>query len=120
VQGLIAKAVKRLPLARHRGSSRSRSPSPQAVLAQGDDPHGGSESRSRGSRERCAGGRRRRYCSVEERRSRPPLPRNGNRRPCLAALRPLHPVDSRCPLSRRRSWASVFRPMAWPSPDRRF
>src|SRR3546814_1749398 len=24
------------------------------------------------------------------------------------------------PLSRRRSWASVFRPMAWPSPDRRF
>ena len=35
----------RLPLARHRGSSRSRSPSPQAVLAQGNDPHGGSPGR---------------------------------------------------------------------------
>ncbi|TAJ26791.1 MAG: hypothetical protein EPO59_23890 [Bosea sp. (in: a-proteobacteria)] len=88
--------IMRLPLTRHRGSSRSRSPSPQAVLAQGDDPHGGSEIAARISRSN-AGVRRRRSCLKGERRSRPPLPRNGIDGPCLATLRPLHPVDSRCP-----------------------
>src|SRR3546814_16838266 len=71
--------IMRLPLARHRGSSRSRSPSPQAVLAQGDDPHGGSEIAARISRS-SAGVRRRRSCLKGERRSRPPLPRHGNQR----------------------------------------
>jgi len=37
---------------------------------------------------------------------------------CAAAAPP--PSNPAAPLSRRRSWPSVFRPMAWPSPDRRF
>src|SRR3546814_7310092 len=37
---------------------------------------------------------------------------------CAAAAPP--PSNPAAPLSRRRSWASVFRPLAWPSPDRRF
>ncbi|BAI98983.1 hypothetical protein SJA_P1-00310 (plasmid) [Sphingobium indicum UT26S] len=92
--------IMRLPLARHRGSSRSRSPSPQAVLAQGDDPHGGSEIAARISRS-SAGVRRRRSCLKGERRSRPPLPRNGNQRDrgSLASLPAPRttPADSRCP-----------------------
>lgn len=43
----------RLPLARHRGFSRLRSPSPQAVLAEGDDSHGASEIAARISRAIC-------------------------------------------------------------------
>lgn len=109
----------RLPLARHRGSSRSRSPSPQAVLAQGDDPHGGGEIAARISRH-GAGLRRRVVRLRGERAFRPPLPSNGNRRPCLAALRPHHPVDSRFPPLLPAFLGVRVRPMAWPSPVRRF
>src|SRR3546814_19689884 len=92
--------IMRLPLARHRGSSRSRSPSPQAVLAQGDDPHGGREIAARISRS-SAGVRRRRSCLKGERRSRPTLPRNGNQRDRgpTASLPPPRttPAASPCP-----------------------
>src|SRR3546814_14907194 len=90
----------RLPLARQLGSMRSRSPSPQAVLAQGDDPHGGSELAARISRS-SAGVRRGRSCLKGERRSRPPPPRNDNprTRSSLAFLPPPRttPAVSRCP-----------------------
>ncbi|KAJ8139603.1 hypothetical protein OY671_007186 [Metschnikowia pulcherrima] len=83
--------IMRSPSARHRGSSRSRSPSPQAVLAQGNDPHGGSEIAARISRS-SAGGKAVPAAAPPQRqsagpwltRSRLPAPRTT-------------PADSRCP-----------------------
>jgi len=110
----------RLPLARHRGPTRF---APQARKRSWPKvtTHMAGRDRKRIS---LHGAGVRRHADARfkgERRSRPPLPRNGIRRG-RASLRcgRSTPIEFRCPLSRRRSWASVFRPMAWPSPDRRF
>jgi hypothetical protein len=86
-------------LRRHRGSSRWRSPSPHAVLAQGDDPHGGSEIAKRISRTVPAYLARSAFDG--ERGAPPPLPSNDNQpgrgsvaiAPCARST----PADSRCP-----------------------
>src|SRR3546814_843752 len=88
----------------------------------GDDPQGG-RGRGLGSLGQGAGAGRHVVCSVGRGRSAPPLPSNGNRRAVARSAGPRcarsTPSIPAAPLPRRRSWASVFRPMAWPSPDRR-